>query len=501
MVVKNFPYFTLENLPNLFTQATFFSGGLSLSGWFYRPIVMSSFLLIKTVFGESSFGFHLIQITLHLINGVLVFLVFEKILKKFTKKSYKNLSLLLAMIFTTHPAHVESVAYIASISEPIYLFFMLLLTYMLIGWPKVFYPRWNRWIIFILFLLALLTKEGAIVFLPVSFFYLFLFSKKYLKTWGALLTSSLSTYVFIRLVFFGLQSKVPNFLNPIGQATFAERIKTLPLILSKFATTFFAPLKLSVSQHMVVKQFEPGSFWTPLIGVLTVVIGLSIYLVKSKNKLATFFSFWVIVSIIPVSNLFFPLDMSFAERWLYIPMVGMLGLAGSILIKLSFWNKHKKYVLAFLVIVVIFFSARTFIRIGDWKNGFTLYAHDIEINPESYDLQNNLGVEMFRKGEEDESIKYFIKSVELQPNWMISNNNLGAAYEYQKDFDNAEKYYKRSVGLGNYYLAYENYAMLLIKKDKLNEAREFLESEALQKFPNNPRLIQAYLYIQEQDQF
>lgn len=499
MIVKNFPYFTLGNLPNLFTQATFFSGGLSLSGWFYRPLVMSSFLLIKTVFGESSSGFHFIQITLHLINGALVFLVFEKIFNKFTKKSYKKLSLLLAMIFTTHPAHVESVAYIASISEPIYLFFILILTYMLISWPKVFHQKWNRWTIFILFLSALLTKEGAVVFLPVLLFYLFLFSKKYIKTWGAWLTSSLITYLFIRLVFFGLQSKAPNFLNPIGQATLVERIKTLPLILSRFATTFVVPLKLSVSQHMVVKQFGWSSLWLPLIGVLLMVIGLGIYLVKSKNKLAIFFSFWVIVSIIPVSNLFFPLDMSFAERWLYIPMVGMLGLTGSILIKLSSWVKYKKYLFAFLAFVVMLFSARTIIRTGDWKNGYTLYAHDIEINPESYDLQNNLGVEMFRKGEKNKSIKYFSKSIELQPNWTISNNNLGAAYEYQKDLDNAEKYYKKSVELGNYYLAYENYAMLLIKKNKLNEAREFLENEAFPRFPNNPRLIQAYLYIQEQD--
>jgi hypothetical protein len=417
MVVKNFPHFTLGNLPSLFTQATFFSGGSSLSGWFYRPIVMSSFLLIKMIFGESSFGFHLVQTTLHLVNGVLVFLVFDKIFKKFTKKSYKKMSLLLAMIFTVHPAHVESVAYIASISEPIYLLFMLLLAYLLIGWPKVFDPKWDRWIMFTLFLLALLTKEGAIVFLPLSLFYLYLFSRKYIKTWSVWLISSLSTYVFIRLVFFGLQFKAPNFVNPIGQATFVERIKTLPFILSRFATTFFAPTTLSVSQHMVVKQFTWGSFWMPFIGVLITVVLLSIYLVKSKNKLAIFFFFWVIVSIIPVSNLFFPLDMSFAERWLYIPMVGMLGLIGSILIELSFWKKYKKHVLSFLAIVVILFGARTFIRIGDWKNGYTLYAHDIEINPASYDLQNNLGVEMFRRGEKNESIKYFIRSVELQPYW------------------------------------------------------------------------------------
>ena len=86
MVVKNAPFFQIKNLPSLFTQATFYSGGSSLSGWFYRPLVMLNFLLTKVVFGLHPLGFHLVQITFHLINSLLVFLIFKELFSPENKK-------------------------------------------------------------------------------------------------------------------------------------------------------------------------------------------------------------------------------------------------------------------------------------------------------------------------------------------------------------------------------------------------------------------------------
>jgi len=149
------------------------------------------------------------------------------------------------------------------------------------------------------------------------------------------------------------------------------------------------------------------------------------------------------------------------------------------------------------LIATAFLSVRTVLRNRDWRNGFTLYSHDIKNQPESYDLQNNFGVELFRHGKIKEALEHFERSVDLQPHWTISNNNLGATYEELGDLKKAESYYHISIRLGDYYLAYENYVGILVKQEKFEEAIEFLEGEALRKFPENKKLLKLYYYLRQ----
>ena len=496
MVVKNTPFFQLENIPSLFTQATFYSGGgSSLSGWFYRPLVMTSFLLTKIVFGPYPLGFHLVQIAFHLISSVLVFFVFRELFFSENKKLSNPLSFILALIFAVHPANVESVAYIASVAEPLYTLFLLLLFWQILKQKKFTLMRNKSLLIILLFLLALLTKEGALVFLPILFLYIFLFQKKKLSPVINLLLTGLLGYLFIRFAFFGIQMGRPAFLAPIGQASFGERLLTLPFILLSFLKTFFFPKILSISQHTVIRQVQDPSFSLSLIVVALFFLSSLLFLFKKRSRLALFFFVWFIVSLAPVVNVVMALDMTFAERWLYFPMIGLLGFLGTVILSVPKINKASQSIFIIFLGVAALLGVRTMIRNRDWKDGFTLYSHDIKIHPESFDLQNNLGVELFRRGEKEKALFHFVKSVELQPKWTISNNNLGAVYENLEELEKAENYYKKSVELGDYYLAYENYALLLVKQERYQEAEDFLKNKALKKFPKNQKLLQIYYFL------
>ena len=94
---------------------------------------------------------------------------------------------------------------------------------------------------------------------------------------------------------------------------------------------------------------------------------------------------------------------------------------------------------------------------------------------------------MFRKGKYEDAFLHFEKSVELQPRWSISLNNLAATYENKGDNNMAYEYYSKSVETGNYYLAYENLAVLTLKLYGPAKAVEFLD-EALVRLPNNAKL-------------
>lgn len=498
MVVNNFPFFKLENIPRLFTQATFFSGGSDLSGWFYRPVVMFSFLLITVFFGQTPFGFHFVQLALHITNTVLLFFIFTTVFTKVSKELARPIALFLSLIFAVHSAHVESVSYIASMAEPLYTFFLLVLFLLLVKKEKLQLNVKAGILAVLLFTLALLTKEGAIVFLPLAGFYLFLFKEKE-KTifWAKYLFSALGLYLFARLAFFGIQFQKPGFLSPIAQATLAERILTAPYSLFVFLRTFFFPKELAISQHFVIKDVLDVRF---LVGIFSVILTMLtlFYLLKKKNKTGIFFIFWFFAFVVLVLNILFPLDMAFAERWLYFSMIGLLGVLGTIF--LGFQKIVKKYFPLFAVLalsIVIILSLRTIIRNSDWKDGYTLYSRDIKISKNSFDLENNLGVELFRKGDLESAKTHFERSVELQPNWAISLNNLGAVYDRLKDTEKAELYYKKAIEKGDYYLAYENLALLLVKEPNSEKTLDFLQ-EAVLKFPKNPKIniANAIVYYQ-----
>jgi len=163
----------------------------------------------------------------------------------------------------------------------------------------------------------------------------------------------------------------------------------------------------------------------------------------------------------------------------------------------SFWHHVSRGI---LVLIIMALAIRTVIRNADWKDGLTLYAHDVKIvskvSPKgSFDLENNCGVELFRAGKIDEAEKHFRKSVEFQPRWPYSQNNLGAVLEQKNDLEGALAQYKKAIEVGDYYLAYENVGGILIKMKRNEEAKDFIEKSLL-KFPQNNKLklYLAWLY-------
>lgn len=487
MVVKNFPIFEIKNIPLLFEQATFFSGGSALSGWFYRPLVMVSFLMIKVFLGQSAVGYHLVQLIFHLANAGLVFLIFENLFVEKNKDLSRLLSFLAAIIFVVHPAHVEAVSYIASLAEPLYTFFLLSIFLMVLKVKEKEFGERKLFIIFLLFLLATLAKEGVLVFLPIMAIYLYFYQKKHLGKVLLTLILSIVAYLFIRLSFFGLQTQRPEFLSPIAQATWGQRLLTAPFVFVSFLKAFFYPKILSISQHTVVKNINETSFWLPLVISAAFISLVLLFIAKTKDKLLIFFSAWFFVSVLPVLNIVMPLDMTFAERWLYFPMIGLLGMVFSLILNFVKKKKHLMLIPSVFLFVTLLLSLRTIDRNRDWKDGLTLYSHDIKIQPESFDLQNNLGVELFRKKEFERALSHFKKSVEFQPNWSISLNNLGAVYQRMGDNEKAYEFYKKASEKSDYYLAYENLAYLIYSTKGAKEALPFLE-KAVAKFPNNPRI-------------
>ncbi|MDO8443671.1 MAG: hypothetical protein Q7S78_01650 [Candidatus Azambacteria bacterium] len=496
-VVNNQVIQDASNIPMILTSGTFYAGGAGLSGSFYRPLVSLFYLVNYQIWGLQPWGFHIFQIFLHLINVVLVYFLLEKILFSFKINFAKSAAFLTALIFAIHPANVESVAYIGGIADVLYGFFVLAAFYIFVSGINLEKETINGarffWFFAIAFL-GLLAKESAAVIFPIAALYLYLLFKPGWKFWlKRFIPQSLFVIGFcliLRIFLAGISFNQPQF-SPIAKSNFLTRLLTLPAEIFVYIKTIFFPRILATSQHFVVNSASDIRFWG--LGFILLLIGVFILFLATRQKEILkphlFFISWFFIGIFPALNIVLPLDMTAAERWLYFPMIGALSFAVISLMEAvkktsSNW-RNVAYI--FLGAVIVLLSFRTIIRNGDWKDGLTLYGRDIEYSQESFNLENNYGVELFRAGRIDEAEKHFKNSITLQNNWSPPHNNLGAVYEKRGDLEKAKEAYQKSIDFSDYYLAYENMAGLLIKMEETGQAKTFLEN-ALKKFPQNPRL-------------
>ena len=487
-----------RNLPLVFASSTFYAGGAGLQGGFYRPLVTLSYFIDYRLWGLNPAGYRFIQLLFHTANVLLVYFLLKIFFAK-NNLEYGDLAAgLAALLFAVHPANVESVAYIGSIGEVIYAFLSL--------WAIIVFikdvDRLTGKIggktliaVFTLVFFGLLAKETAIVTLPIIFFYLLLFVKfrlgNYIKFFiGSAAAAGL--YIFLRFQIARIPA-VPADFAPITHASLLERLMTIPYAVLSYLGIIFFPKDLSISRHFAIRSFGDPHFLGALAFLAILIAAAVFYARKIKSKPLIFFLLWFMSALAPALNII-PLDMTMAERWLYIPIIGILGALSIVAVRLvRALPANGRKIAGFLaVILVIVLAVRTITRNENWKDGLALFSHDDAIvdrmSPQgSFDLENNYGVELFRAGLVEQAGEHFKKSISLQPAWASSQNNLGAVLERQGDLEGALAQYRKSITAGNYYLAYENEGGILMKLKRYGEAKTFLE-DSLAIFPQNERL-------------
>ena len=495
---------------------------------YFRPAISAVYSTIYNIFGPQPFFFHFFQLILHITVAVLIYYLFRRFFKE-------TVALILAVIFLVHPANVEAVSFASAMQEvgftlvgiiELYIFTILNSSVILVkaGIQTLLDPlssslsdislrvddlRGDDTYIKVLFstfilLIALLMKETAIVFFVLVFGYLLIFKKKpnnILVSYSISAVILLMIYLLVRISNGSLYVQGQG-LFPIMRVPLATRLINIPSIIQYYLKMFFFPINLAIAQHWVIKSPSFSNFLLPLILEALLFLSAIIYSIKKKNKVFTLFFLWFLIGLLPHLQIV-PLNMTVAERWLYFPMIGLLGMVGVVLSKGNFsldsrLRGNDKIIIIMGIIIISLFSIRSFIRTLDWRNGLTLFGHDIR-KDSSFDLQNNFGVELFRVGRYDEAKQYFDISTRLAPYWWVNWNNLGAIYEHEKNYQKAAEYYQKAIDNGQYYLAYENLAKILVfHGNDQKKAGEFLK-KSLELFPKDDILQQLQIYYQQKN--
>jgi protein O-mannosyl-transferase len=427
-----------------------------VAGGRYRPFSIATFAVEKSLTGSfNPMISHLINILLYALTGMLIFIIFSKLIKTPDRRQwYLSVPFLAAMLFIAHPVHTEVVANIKGRDEIFALLFSLITV-----WLTILYVEKRRIFLLILanlsFFLGLLSKENAIVFVAIVPLTLWFFmkvpiKKNILMALPLLITAMI--FVFIRFLVLGqiVSTVIPKELlnNPFLEATTGQRYGTIIYTLGLYIKLLFFP-------HPLTHDYYP--YQIPLVSLddMRAIVPLIIYVALilyaawmfRQKSLASYCILFYMITLLIVSNLLFPVGTFMNERFIYMPSLAFAVIAAYLIVeKLPGLFKNSPFsgrlVLTIMVSVLLLFSVKTFTRSQVWKNSFTLFSTDVLVSENSIKCNISAGGDYMQKAiaetdsvqkENDfkHSLQYLEKAIRLAPasiNALVLYGNINALY-------------------------------------------------------------------------
>ncbi len=407
---------------------------------YYRPTFVAWLIFNFKLFGTAPFGWHLLNLLLHIGVCLVGFLLLRR--WEFSRAA----ALAISFIFAVHPVHTESVAWISGSPDLLFALAFLGSLWFAEKWKETrAFP--NYAIALVLFAAALGAKEVALLSVPV-YFLIFARTEKTEATEkknGFLNSSFYATAVFalIAAAFFLLRwSILGKITQPVEDAaSFSEALLTVPSVFVFYFRQLFFPLVLGENYPLrPVIEVGLANFFVPLIFSI-LILGL-LWLAARRSAVRKIGAALLILPLLPVLNISsFPSDQIVHDRYLYLPLFGLLIIIFSFfdeLLKKYFAPKADAIMLYSAILLSIPLSIQTFLYNQVWQNNLALWTYNSKIDPASANTLANFGVELSAAGKFNEAIAVFDQSLENRQTTLAL---LGRARSYiaLKRFDEADR--------------------------------------------------------------
>jgi protein O-mannosyl-transferase len=463
---------TLKNVFSMFTDT-------HTGNW--HPLTMMSHMLDWQLFGEKAGGHHWISVIIHIFNTVLLFLL----LNQLTGAIWR--SFLVAALFAVHPINVESVAWVAERKNVLSTFFWILTILFYVWYVKQ--PGWKRYLlVFLCFALGLMSKP-MLVTLP---FVLLL-----LDYWPLNRTSintqnknqveiqtplqkgkpKLSFLILEKIPLFILtaisicvtlytQHNVRAMVN-LDSLPVLKRINNAIVSYGLYIKKMFWPMDLSVFYPLYNIDI-----WQLLIGsalmVTLTIIALNYY---RKYPYLLVGWFWYIGTLVPVIGLVQVGAQSMADRYAYVPFIGLFIMLVWYLANIVKRNACKKFSLiltSFIVILVL--SVLSWQRCQLWGDQFALW-NDVLKNHKVAFAYNFRGLAYVDQGQYSLALADYNIAIARDKKFAEAINNRGILYSTIGQYKNALKDYNQAIELQPKFAdAYYNRGILYLEINKWDAA-------------------------------
>ena len=456
----------------------------------WHPLTMLSHMLDCQMFGLKPWGHHLTSVLLHGINTVLVFLLLHRLTGSMGR------SWMVAALFGLHPLHVESVAWVAERKDVLSAFFGLLCLLAYAEYARAS-PRQDQ--------KSKIEYRASIAYLmALVFFALGLMSKAMLVTVPCVLLlldywplnrwqpSRLRWILFEKIPFFFLAAIMSvvtyavqhkdGMMQSMSQLPFGDRLGNAVVSYDRYLGKAFWPDNLCV--------FYPHPGHWPLMTVLAALLGLVVVtgLVLWRQIPSLMVGWlWFLGTLVPVIGLVQVGGQALADRYVYIPLLGLLILVVWGACELARPWRHHAVALSLAggaVLSLCFVLTRQ--QLGYWQDNETLYRHALAVTENNFLAHHNLGIALYRKGQIEEAIGQYQEAILVQPANAVAHYDLATALAVQGRTGDAIVEFQESIRLQpDNAEAHENLGTALGRSGQTDEAiSEYREAVKLK--PGDP---------------
>lgn len=469
--VLNNPYIlSFRNLGKIFSTTVWSFSGAPGGPNYYRPLMTTGYLLCFKMFGPSAAGFHLANIILHCSAVFALFAVAKKMFQE------RDFAIVAAGAFALHPIHVESVAWIAAVTDLELTFFFLLAFWFFL---RASAPgRGGSWRVqcglAASFVLALLAKEQAALLPALATAYEHLYREDRGSTTRARKASRYASLWVLSAAYFLFRTRHLGFAiaSENAQLSLSEVFFSALALLGQYLWKLLWPVHLCAYYvfRKSASALEPGV----LAGAAGLIVCGAVYvclwrgaprvrrptdyfqiddrrpaeIASRSGRIASFGILWLLATLAPVLNGRAMVGNVFAERYLYLPSVGFCWLLAFAWVELWRSNRNALARAAFasaLLGVAGFSVWRIVSRNRDWRDDLSLYSKTLAASPDAFPIRVNLGAVYWGQGNAARAEREWREALQLAPHSPVILNDLGLVYARQKRYDQAVEYYRQAL--------------------------------------------------------
>ena len=461
----------------------------------WHPLTWLSHALDCQLFGLNPAGHHFTNLLLHALSAAILYLLLVWSTGRVAP------SLFVAGLFALHPINVESVAWIAERKNVLCTFFFLA-TLAAYGWYAR-KPGWRSYLaVAALFTCSLMSKPMAVT-LP---FVLLLLDYWPLARWEGGKPEAIATPQkrWPSLIV----EKIPLFLLSLASSLITMRAQaaggavrsvlsySLSVRLENAIVAYATYLgKLIWPARLAPLYPHPGNSlatWQVIVSAMVLIVITALALRSKRYVLVGWL--WFLGTLIPVIGLIQVGDAAMADRYAYIPSIGIF-----VIIAFAFDDLATRFKLPTaaravpMIAVLVAFAVATEHQLAFWQSSYDLWSHTVEVTAPNYIAQDNLGGALVLLGRADEAYPHFQTAAQINPRDPMSHSNLGAYLHEHGQLQPALKEYQKAISLtSDSGLLASTYANMGSLYRTLNE-----DDKAFQSYQTalslNPAQFNAYL--------
>jgi len=431
-VLSENPYIRhMENIPSFFTTS---KTQASYDMKVYRPLRQVMFAIEYKMFGPNPSGYHLQNVFVHSMNCLLLFLLLRHLRLSALQ------SFLVSTLYSVHPVNTEAAANIAGRADVLFLFFYLIGVIFYI--KSRYSPRRRLYLVGVVvaYSLSLLSKEMAISFpLTVVLIDIFLEGGQIAElrkklSFYLMLTVLSGLYLYARTLAIGDLGRGEYYGDSFWTTMFTQTA-----IVLKYIKLVFIPYPLSARYDIFLLVTPVNPYTVIFLFLIALLIVATVVSLSRKTfSLPLLGSWWFILTLLPVSNVIPIRAAMMAERYLYLPVIGLLILTASAFKGRRTFHLTRTTVpaLGSYVAVLSLFFILTLSRNAVWKNDITLFEDTRSKAPDSLAVHWNLFNEYQKRGDGEKAAAEYGEMKRI--NEKVSREYLALARKYRESGKRAD---------------------------------------------------------------